>query len=96
MAMEQGSIAVDSGVKQSIEASESIRALARSLEKGAQIASQIAVSSNQQVAGMDQVAFAVQSIKDASGQNLESTEQVGKAISNLNELGQQLNELVEK
>ncbi|MEO6666724.1 MAG: methyl-accepting chemotaxis protein, partial [Nitrospiria bacterium] len=66
MATEQGSKAVEAGVKQSAEAGETIRVLAESIVEAAQAATQIAASSQQQLVGMDQVALAMENIKQAS------------------------------
>ena len=90
MATEQGSKAVEAGVRQSGEAGESIRLLAESVADAAQAATQIAASSQQQIAGMDQVALAMDNIKQASLQNVAGTRQAETAAHNLHELGQRL------
>ena len=96
MATEQGSKAVEAGVKQSAEAADSIRQLADSITESAQAASQIAASSQQQVVGTDQVALAMENIKQASAQNVAGTKQAETAAHNLHELGQKLKLLVEQ
>lgn len=96
LATEQGSKAVEAGVKQSAEASESIRQLADSITESAQAAAQIAASSQQQVVGTDQVAMAMENIKQASAQNVAGTKQAETAAHNLHELGQKLKLLVEQ
>ncbi|MBT0959562.1 HAMP domain-containing methyl-accepting chemotaxis protein [Denitromonas iodatirespirans] len=90
LATEQGSKAVEAGVRQSREAGEAIRQLADSIDDSAQAASQIAVSAQQQLAGMDQLAEATANIRVATAQNLDSTRQAETAAHNLNELGQTL------
>ncbi|MBM3890001.1 MAG: HAMP domain-containing protein, partial [Verrucomicrobia bacterium] len=90
MATEQGAKAVEAGVRQSGQAGESILALATSVTEAAQAATQIAASSQQQLIGMDQVAAAMESIKTASVQNVESARQLEAAARNVNELGQRL------
>jgi methyl-accepting chemotaxis protein len=90
LATEQGGKAVDAGVKQSAEASESIRVLAEAITEAAQAATQIAASSQQQMVGMDQVALAMDNIKQASAQNVAGTKQAEAAAQNLHELGQKL------
>ncbi|MDP2241858.1 MAG: chemotaxis protein, partial [Burkholderiales bacterium] len=57
---------------------------------------QIAASSQQQMVGMDQVAQAMESIKQASVQNLSGTRQAEAAAQNLHELGQKLKQLTEQ
>jgi methyl-accepting chemotaxis protein len=93
LATEQGGKAVEAGVKQSAEASESIRLLAESIAEAAQAATQIAASSQQQMVGMDQVALAMDNIRQASSQNVAGTRQAEEAARNLHELGQKLKQL---
>jgi methyl-accepting chemotaxis protein len=76
-------------------AGESIAALAGSVTEAAQAATQIAASSQQQLVGMDQVAGAMENIKQASTQNVASAKQLETAARNLNDLGQRLKQLVE-
>ncbi len=94
MVTEQGSKAVESGVKQSAQSGESVQKLAESIAEAAQAATQIAASSQQQMAGMDQVAQAMESIKAASAQNVASARQTETAAKNIGELGRKLEELV--
>ncbi|MCL5288079.1 MAG: methyl-accepting chemotaxis protein [Acidobacteria bacterium] len=96
MAAEQGSKAVEAGVKQSTEAGDSIRALAESIAEAAQAGTQIAASSQQQSVGMDQVALAMGNIKQASTQNVASSKQAETAAQNLHELGLRLKKIVEQ
>ena len=94
MVTEQGSKAVEAGVKQSVQAGESVQKLGESISEAAQAATQIVTSSQQQMVGMDQVAQAMESIKTASTQNLASTKQTEVAAKNIQELGRKLTELV--
>ncbi len=94
MVTEQGTKAVEAGVSQSLEAGGSIRMLAKSMAEAAQAVAQIAASSQQQVVGMDQVVIAIESIKEASNQNVTSVNQVEKSMHRLLDLGQQLQQLV--
>ena len=96
MATEQGSRAVDAGVRQVGEAGESIRRLADVVQGASQAAIQIAASSQQQFVGMDQVALAMENIKQASAQNAAGMRQAEGAAQNLRELGRQLRELVNR
>jgi methyl-accepting chemotaxis protein len=90
MATEQGTKAVEAGVKRSGQAGQSIQMLSSSVVEAAQAATQIAASSQQQLVGMDQVAQAMESIKEASTQNVASAKQLEAAAHNLKELGQKL------
>lgn len=94
LATEQGNKAVEAGVRQGGETGESIRLLAESINEAAQAATQIAASSQQQMAGMDQVVMAMENIKQASVQNVAGTRQAEVAAKGLHELGQRLGDLI--
>ena len=95
MSTEQASRAVETGVKQTTEAGESIRILSDTITESAQAATQIAVSSQQQLVGMDQVGLAMQNIKQATDQNVGSSKQVETTAQSLHHLGQKLRQLIE-
>ena len=94
LATEQGNKAVEAGVKQTGDTGESIRLLAESINEAAQAATQIAASSQQQMVGMDQVALAMENIKQASTQNVAGTKQAEAAAQGLHELGVRLGDLI--
>jgi methyl-accepting chemotaxis protein len=94
LATEQGGKAVAAGVKQVGETDEAIRLLAEGIGDAAQAATQIAASSQQQMVGMDQVALAMENIKQASMQNVAGTKQAEVAAQQLHELGQRLGSLI--
>ena len=94
MATEQGTKAVEAGVKRAAEAGESIETLTGNVGEAAQAATQIAVSSQQQLVGMEQLAGAMQSIKQASTQNVESAGQLETAARDLSALAQRMKDLV--
>ena len=96
MATEQGSKAVEVGVRLSGEVGESIRALSDSIEEAAGAATQIAVSAQQQLVGMDQAVLAIRSISHASSQNVDSARKAEIAAQKLHELGLKLKQLVER
>ncbi len=96
MATEQGSKAVEIGERQSGEAGEAIRVLADSVMESAHASTQISASSQQQSVGMDQVALAMENIKDASNLSVTGTKQVELSAQNLHELGQKLKQMVEQ
>lgn len=87
---EQGTAAVEDGVRQSEQAAQSIQALAGSVVEAAQAAVQIAASSQQQLVGVDQVASAMESIKTASSQNVDSAKQLESAAVSIKVLGERL------
>jgi methyl-accepting chemotaxis protein len=94
LSTEQGSKAVESGVKCAAESGEVIKMLADSVAEASQAAMQIAASTQQQLVGIDQVALAMENINQASAQNAASTKQSETAAKNLSELGHKLKELV--
>ncbi|CAN5594105.1 hypothetical protein BH10CYA1_BH10CYA1_10590 [soil metagenome] len=96
MATELGSRAVDAAVTQSNQAGEAITTLANSVIESANAAAQIAVSSQQQLAGVDQVATAMLGIKDATAQNLIAIKRVEEATLTLQELGGTLKVLTKR
>jgi PAS domain S-box-containing protein len=96
MATEQGSRAVEAGVSQSTQAGEAIRLLAQSILEAAQASAQIDASSQQQLAGMNQIALAMENIKAASTQNVAGAKQTEVSAQNLHELGQKLKGLLEQ
>ena len=94
MATDEGGRAVEAGARQSEASGASIQTLAGSVHEAAQAATQIAVSSQQQLVGVDQVGGAMESIRQASIQNLASAKQLEGAARNLNELGQRIRQMV--
>lgn len=96
MATEQGTKAVEAGTRQSEVAGAAIQSLAGSANEAAQAAVQIAASSQQQLVGVDQVAGAMESIKQASAQNVAGAKQLETAARDLSELGQRLKRMVER
>lgn len=95
MATEQGAKAVEAGVLQAAQAGEAIRQLADSIAEAAQAATQIAASSQQQLAGMDQVALAMGNINQASTQNVAGARQSEQAAKSLTELSTRLRLMIE-
>jgi len=94
MAAEQGVKASETGEAVTSEAGDAIRVLGERLTHAAQAAQQIVVSAKEQMTGIDQVAYAMRSIQEASTQNMASTRQVEQAARELNELSSQLEDLV--
>lgn len=95
MATEQGGKAVEGGVAKSEEAGSAIHALSRSVGESAQAAQVIDSSSEQQIAGFQQVATAMLSIEEATRQNLDGASQLKSAAERLQELGGTLQQSVE-
>jgi methyl-accepting chemotaxis protein len=95
MATEQGNKAVETGIRQSLVADESIQVLAESIVEAAQASTQISASSQQQKAGMDQIASAMENINQATTQNLAGIKQAEQAAQNLHELAELLRSMIE-
>jgi methyl-accepting chemotaxis protein len=94
LATEQGVHVSESGETLAAQAGEAIHELASKLEDSAQASQQILVSSRQQMTGMDQVALAMENIRQTATQNMAATRQVDQAAQDLNELAQGLRALV--
>ncbi|MEX6504026.1 methyl-accepting chemotaxis protein [Pseudomonas zhanjiangensis] len=91
---EQGSKAVENGYARAQSSGEAIRALDGSIAESSEMALQIAATSQQQMVGMDQVASAMSSIREASQSNVSGTRQMDQATRSLHELGVKLQGLV--
>jgi methyl-accepting chemotaxis protein len=87
---EQGSKTVEIGYQRAQASGEAIRSLSSNIEESSEMALQIAVTSQQQMVGMDQVASAMESIRQASQDNVGGTRQVDLAARNLHQLGLKL------
>ena len=96
MATEQGSKAVEVGVRQAGQAGQSIQTLSSSVNAAAQAATQIAASSQQQLVGVDQVASAMESIKQATAHDVAAENDWKLRALGLNDVGQKLKQSVEK
>jgi len=96
MATEQGTKAVEGGAALADQSGQAIDLLATGSGEAAQAAMQISVSSQQQLAGMDQLSGAMESIKQASLQNAAGTKQTQRAADDLNQLGKSLRQALEK
>lgn len=93
VATREGSLSVEAGVRQSVEAGTSIASLAAGVREAAQMAMTIASATQQQLTGMDHVASAMEAVRDASAQNARTSQQLETAARSLNELGDRLRQL---
>ena len=96
MATEEGGKTVDEGLKLSVTAGDAIKALSESVAEAAQASIQIAASSQQQLVGMEQIATAMESIKEASMQTSASTKQAETFVAGIHKLGEKLQELTKQ
>lgn len=91
-----GSETVNVGIQLVSEDRKIVEVLTATIEEAMQAAIQIASSSNQQMAGMDQIVPAMENIKQASEQNVTGIRQVQTAVNELGELGQNLKGVIDK
>jgi methyl-accepting chemotaxis protein len=96
MITEQGAKTVAQGVESTAAAGNAIRHLAASIADAAQAAVQIAASSQQQLAGMDQVALAMENVQQASTENAAGSRQAEASAENLHVVGQSLRQASER
>ncbi len=94
LSTEQGNKVVESGSDKVEKSGSLISTLAKNSIDAAQAADQIATSSHQQLIGMEQVATAMENIKQASMLNVESARQLELSGHDLTDLGSRLKNLV--
>lgn len=96
MATEQGAKAVANGERQTEIARESIQALAGSVIEASLAATQIAAASQEQLVGVNSLATSMENTKQSSSQNVASAKELETSARDLNELGQRLQQMVER
>ncbi|HXB54636.1 MAG TPA: methyl-accepting chemotaxis protein [Vicinamibacteria bacterium] len=94
LATEQGVKASEAGEGLARRAGEAILQLTESLSDAAQAAQQIFVTAQEQSAGVDQVATAMENIRQVSTQNMAATRQMERAARDLSSIAQQFKALV--
>ena len=96
MATDLGGKSVEKGLELAEAAGDSISVLADSISEAAQVSVHIATSSQQQLLGMEQLAMAMQNIKDASRQNIDGTKITEEAMRELKKIIANLNKQVDQ
>ena len=96
MATEEGTKQVDAGAQLTRQTGETIQQLVYSITENAKAAQQIVASSQQQTTGIEQIALAMENIRQATFQNRASTRQTQKTVKDLSNIAQQMEELVAK
>ena len=94
MATEQGTKGADAGTLLIEQAGHTIDDISGVVQRGAQLANQIAASVRQHSIGMEQIAVAMSNINDATGQNLAATTNTQHAAQNLTTLAGRLKQAV--
>jgi len=96
MVTEEGTKRAESGVQLTQKTGDSIQGIRDRIQHAAQAADQIAVSTNEQLTGMDQIVVAMESINQAAAQADAGTRQVEEAAKNLSDLAGKLQDLMSK
>lgn len=96
MASELGGKAVETGVMKTDEANEAILGLIKTVTDNAQSASQIAAVNHQQLVGMEQAKIAMDNIRQAGEQNLESAKLLKDSMVSMQGLGMKLKQMVDQ
>lgn len=96
MATELGTKAVGAGEEVANQARDAILTLSANVGQSAHASTQIEVSSQQQLVGMQQVVAAMESVRQASDHNVRSVGDLESAVTNLNDLGRRLKDLTNR
>lgn len=96
MTTEQGNKLADGNYLKSEVVASALRSLEDSIENTSQMAQQIMAANQQQYTGIDQVTLAMESIKEASRQNVDAARQLEDAARGIDSLSQKLKSLVER
>lgn len=93
MATERGNKAVEAGLTLNSQAGDAIETLVESVAISAEVGNQIAASGEQQMVGIDQLATAMLSIKQATAQNTSGARQLETSALDLEALAKRLKEM---
>lgn len=96
MATEQGGKVIETTFQQSDETLNNISLVSDSVNHSAQASNLIMLSTNEQVLGIEQVFLAMENIRKATEQIVESSRLSEFSTKDLNDLGKKLKKLVEK
>jgi methyl-accepting chemotaxis protein len=96
MVTEEGTKRAEAGVQLTQKTGQSIQGIRDRIQHAAQAADQIAVSTNEQLTGMDQIVVAMESINQAAAQADAGTRQVEEAAQNLSTLANTLKDMMGK
>jgi len=96
MVTEEGTKRAEAGVQLTQKTGDSIQGIRERIQHAAQAADQIAVSTNEQLTGMDQIVTAMETINQAAAQADAGTRQVEEASKNLSDLASKLQDMMGK
>jgi methyl-accepting chemotaxis protein len=84
------------GREKALAAEDVIRRMTENLQENSGSFQQVVGATGQQQIGLEQIAQGIQQIRQASMQTAASTDELAKAATNLNQLGEALTRLMEK
>ncbi|MDN7023657.1 HAMP domain-containing protein [Methanoculleus sp. FWC-SCC1] len=90
---EEGARSMANAVSLTSDAREAIEVLTRSIADSSHEAVEIAASTQEQVAGVDQISLAMENIRDAAQNNLEIAKKAENTAEDLHELGVRLQKI---
>jgi methyl-accepting chemotaxis protein len=96
MVTEEGTKRAEAGVQLTQKTGDAIQGIRERIQHAAQAADQIAVSTNEQLTGMDQIVTAMETINQAAAQADAGTRQVEEAAKNLSDLATKLQDMMAK
>jgi len=96
MVTEEGTKRAEAGVQLTQKTGNAIQGIRERIQHAAQAADQIAVSTNEQLTGMDQIVTAMETINQAAAQADAGTRQVEEAAKNLSDLATKLQDMMGK
>lgn len=96
LAAEEGGKAVVGGLEQSAQAERSIVELADHATEGAKAAAQIASASAEELLGLSQAVQAMENVRQASAQNMQSAHRLARSVQGLEEISRVLDALARR
>ena len=93
-AAERGRQSIEAGKRHAVEASEVMKLTAVRASDDAQASTQVTAASQQQLAGLEQIAQAIRSINEASSQSTTGTRQIEEQVQHLQRLALELKGLM--
>ena len=93
-AAERGRQTIEAGRQRSMDTGDLVQRVAERAVEDAQSSTQVTASSQQQLAGLEQIAQAIHSINEASTQSTTGTRQIEQQVRHLQELALELRSLI--
>jgi len=96
LAMEEGNKGLAGGIEQVLQAAETLQSVTSTIKGTVESAQEITLATRQQAIGVDQVSEAMRSIDQAMKETVVGAKQANTAASQLVNLGQSLQQLIQK